>query len=247
MSVATAASGVERRSRDPFRHQIRRVVLLAPPTFRSLRWAGLVAGAVVAVPTAMLMSGGHSSDGPISAMRMAAGAIALGAAFLLDDPTEDLLAHVPTSLLLRRVERIAIALPAIAATWLLADLLVPHSARSPLPFGAMSLELAALVAAALALSATAGRAVPEGMGGVAAAPLLLALVTGAIALPKGHRLFISGPWEEQWHAAHGRWRWVLGAAIVVFVWQSLDPGRPRAWARFRALGALRMRGGPRSP
>jgi hypothetical protein len=155
---------------------------------------------------------------------------ALSLAFLLDDPTEPTTEAVAVPLLYRRALRLALALPPVAVWWALAlGFSARRLPRVPIPVAAVTLEAAALTALALALAAGCARWVPEGTGGVAAAPALLMSAVLAAVLPPPSEMFplVDGP---AWTAAHVRWAIVGVAAVVVFIVASRGPGRQRRWA-----------------
>ncbi|TMK86725.1 MAG: hypothetical protein E6G44_02335 [Actinobacteria bacterium] len=208
---------------------------LLRPTIRAMRWtppltAACLAFVQVFVQTRDVCPPSAPCVGPevrVLALRIAAILLALGTSFILDDPTEDTTAHLPTPLWLRRAVRVGLAAPLLAVTW---ALLVPLAMRSsvdprPFPTGALTLELAALTIWALAVSASSARFVPEGMGGVAAGPILLGLVAAANYLPRRMALFVLDPQDPRWQGAHDLWRLVLFAAIATLLVASRDPGR----------------------
>ncbi len=172
------------------------------------------------------------------ALRIAAILIALGAAFVLDDPTEETTGHFPAPRWLRRAVRVGLVAPVVALTW---ALLIPLALRSsvatdPFPTGALTLELSTLVIAALALSAASARFVPEGMGGVAAGPILLGLVAAAHYLPQRLAVFLLDPQAPRWNAAHDVWKELLLIAIAALAFVSRDPWR-RSLLRLRREAA----------
>ena len=203
----------------------RQAILLAWPSLRTAAW-------VAVLPVGALGLGVLTLDGPVVLeLRLAAVALAAGAAFVLDDPAAETIAASPTPLLFRNLLRAALALPSVAVLWVL--LLLYADAA---PAWALTLELAAMLAATLAIAALAAPLVPDGRGGIAAAPALLVLLgAAALALPDGFTLFAAGPFDVRWDASHERWASILVAAVLAFVYASLDPGR----ARLLALQARR--------
>ena len=163
----------------------------------------------------------------VLALRIAAILIALGSAFVLDDPTEETTGHFPTPRWLRRAVRVGLVAPVVTLAW---ALLVPLAMRSsvdpsPFPTGALTLELATLVIAALAISAASARFVPEAMGGVAAGPILLGLIAAAHYLPERLAVFLLDPQAPRWHVAHDVWRVLLLIAVAALALVSRDPWR----------------------
>jgi hypothetical protein len=225
---------------------------LVRPTARSMRWlpligSGLVGAVIVFLQTRQscaLEGGGSCVDlgTRISMVRMAAVLLAVGAGFVLDDPTEDSTAHLPVSLLLRRAVRIGFVLPLLAAFWVLSMWLAARTLDDPgsFPNGDVMLEAAALAAVALALAAATAPFVPERLGGVAAGPALLGLVVGALFLPSDISIWVQEPALDRWNGAHEAWGWVLLGAVAVLAFASRDPWRPGLrprLARRRGLGS----------
>jgi hypothetical protein len=160
--------------------------------------------------------------------RLAAICVALGAAFLLDDPATRSTPTVPTSRLARNLVRVALAGPAVALWWALALGLAKTTghpaATAHLPVGALTLEAATLLAAALALAAIAQRRSPDGNTGVLAAPALLLIAAVTWYLPHPAALILT-PADPNWTASHGRWAAVLATALVGFWWAGHEPAR----------------------
>ena len=225
---------------------------LVRPVARTIRWAPLAAAIGLAfvqvfVQTRDVCPRSNPCLGPearVLALRIAAILIALGSAFVLDDPTEETTGHFPTPRWLRRAVRVGLVAPVVTLAW---ALLVPLAMRSsvdpdPFPTGALTLELATLVIAALAISAASARFVPEGMGGIAAGPILLGLVAAAHYLPERLAVFLLDPQAPRWHAAHDVWRVVFVVAVAALLFVSRDP-----WRRpLRSFGGS-VRPRPRPP
>jgi hypothetical protein len=208
---------------------------LVRPTARTIRWPPLVAAVIVAfiqvfVQTRDVCPPATPCVGPearVLALRIAAIFLALGTAFVLDDPTEETTGHFPTPRWLRRAVRVGLVAPVVTLAW---ALLVPLAMRSSVdpglfPTGALTLELATLVIGVLAISAASARFVPEGMGGIAAGPILLGLVAAAHYLPERLAVFILDPQAPRWHTAHDVWRVLLLIAIAALLFVSRDPWR----------------------
>ncbi len=192
---------------------------LLRPVARAVRWLPLLAGgvlglAVVAVPVALTsrLTGTQLTD----LVRAAATCVALGTAFLLDDPAARSTPTVPVARLTRNLVRVAVAVPAIALWWAVTLSTTPHLRR-----GALTVEAAALVAAALALAATIARYTGDGTAGVYAAPAVLVLGAVVWFLPRPVALAAT-PDDPHWTVAHHRWAVVLGLAVVAFVWASRE-------------------------
>jgi hypothetical protein len=223
--------------------RLRLVPALLVPTARAVGWGpplaaftvslGLLALAVrpgLALPTGQL----------VLWLRIAMIAAALGWAFLLDDPSEPTTEGVAGSLLLRRALRMSLLLPATAAWWVAVAWRVRAVyPRMPLPFAALTLEAAALLAVAVALAAAGSRLAPERRGGVVAAPVLLALASAAALLPARIALYAL-PGSPGWAGAHHRWAMLLGLALAAFAAASRDPARRRLCSQLRRLTSGRL-------
>lgn len=219
---------------------IRTVPELVRPIARSIRWSPLFiteasAAIIVYLQTrdACTLEGtGGSCIGlgaRISIVRIAAVLIAIGVGFILDDPTEETTAHQPVSLTVRRLTRIAVATPLVLTFWWLSMALAVRTLDDPASFpkGALSVELVAIVAVALALAAVATPFVPERMGGIAAGPALLGFFVGFLLLPPRLTLFVDDPMHERWSGSHEAWWAILGFAALVLLFASRDPWRRR--------------------
>jgi hypothetical protein len=193
-------------------------------TAHAITWRPVAAGAVLGlvillVPEALTarLTGAHLT----TLARIAAICVALGAAFLLDDPAARSTPTVPTPRLARNLVRITLAVPAVALWWTLtlglAKRIGHHAAAAHLPVAALTLEAATLVAAALALAALAQRRTTDGNTGVIAAPAVLLLAAVAWLLPAPAALILR-PTDPHWTASHYRWTVLLAAALVAFLW-----------------------------
>jgi hypothetical protein len=167
-------------------------------------------------------------------LRITAACVALGVAFLLDDPATRSISTAPTSRLIRHAVRAGIALPVAGAGWAAAlavtTLGVKAGVAAAVPRGALTLEAAALVAVAFGLAAGGLRFSTDGSVGAFAAPTLLFLLAVVWFMP--HRVaFILAPTDPQWAPAHHRWAAVLIAAVIMFIWASRESS-PRGSRRF---------------
>src|SRR5439155_3654622 len=189
----------------------------------------LLAGAVAAVLAST------QSRIRLDVLRIDAVILAVAIGFVIDDPAEESLAHVPTSLLVRRALRIALTSPLLAVAWLQAVFLAPTGplSGSPVSGWTLTLELFALVIWCLALAASLARFVPERFGGIAAGPTLLVLVSASFALPSRFALWLT-PDDVGWRSSHHLWQIALVFGVAAFTWFRRDPWR-------RGL----LRGGPR--
>jgi len=186
--------------------------------------AGAALGpAVVLVPEALLK---RITEAQLTSLtRIAAICLALGVAFLLDDPAARSTRTVPTSRLARHGVRVALAGPVAGLWWAL--LLHVAGRRMPVPAAALTLEAATLLAVALAVSAVAQRRSVDGTTSVVAAPGVLLVVAVAWALPQRVELIVR-PADPGWTAAHYRWVVLLGFALAAFVWAGHEPTSGRS-------------------
>jgi hypothetical protein len=183
--------------------QARRLALLVRPTVRSTDWLPPVAGSLLAVAVATLARG----TSPALRLELASVALGIGGSFALDDAAATSLEASPAPLALRNAVRAGCAIPFPAAIWITILLLTPEADRSTL-----TLELAGLLAAALALSALGMRLGVD--GGLLAAPAVLGLVAASSLVH----------WDDFWGVG-------FGAAVVLGIGASRDPAHQRAAAR----------------
>lgn len=193
-------------------------------TAHAIPWRPTAAGAVLGAAILLVpeaLSGRLTATHLTTLARIAALGVALGAAFLLDDPAARSTPTVPTPRLVRNLVRISLAGPVVALWWTLtlglAKTTGHHAAAAHLPVAGLTLEAATLLAAAFALAALAQRRTDDGNTGVIAAPALLLLAAVAWFLPDPAALILP-PTDPQWTAAHYRWTAVLATAIVAFRW-----------------------------
>lgn len=225
----------------------RAIRALVTAEVRAVQWAPMAGGAIAASLVVWLPTRAHTVDRVVVlsslgqrvlALRAGAIVLALGAAFVLDDPAAGTTAHLPVTVLRRRLARLAVALLGWATAW---AGLIGIAMRTPLggqsfPLGPVTLEAAAMVAMVLAAAAVAAPFVPEGLGGIAAGPVLIVTmgIAYAMAVPPWHlAMFVGDPMTPGWGAAHVRWGFLLGASVLMLLWCSRDPWR-RAVPRPRA-------------
>jgi hypothetical protein len=194
------------------RPRARQLLLLVRPTVRSADWRAPVASGALAVVVGALTSG----VSPTLRLEFAAVALALGASSALDDPAADSLAASPAPVALRHAVRAGCALPLPAAIWLLLVLRSHGIDR-----GTLTLELAGLLASALALGAVGARV--GARGGTAAGPALLGLVTAAALSPAS----MSRPLP---------WAMVLAVAGAAGAAASRDPAT-QVWRQYQTRKA----------
>ncbi|OIK05654.1 hypothetical protein BIV23_11840 [Streptomyces monashensis] len=187
---------------------------LVAPVWRTLPWRTL--GAAAAVGLLVVGAGRAVGAGPVETLyglRGAGLALALGVAFLLDDPARHTTAPVPVRRAVRTLLRAALVTPVAGLWWAAVLLLVPGTVRPPA--GDLTLETGTALVLALAGAAVAVRYgdAPEPGRSVAAA-LLGTAVLAPLLLP-GHWALFVPPNDPGWTAAHERWaRLLTGAAAL---------------------------------
>ncbi|AMW11355.1 ABC transporter [Streptomyces qaidamensis] len=199
---------------------------LVLPVHRTVPWGTVgAAGAAGLLLAALARTGETAERLSLSLLRAAILAFAVGLAFLLDDPARHSTAAVPTPRPVRVALRVALAVPAAAAWWTVALLLVPPGVRPPV--GDITLEAGAAFVLAVTGAAAAVRFSEVTRPGLPAASGLLA--TAVLAM-----LFWPGRWalfvpveDERWAAAHDRWGVVLAGAVVLGVVCAVEPVRRR--------------------
>ncbi|MFF6949454.1 ABC transporter [Streptomyces iakyrus] len=199
---------------------------LVLPVHRTVPWGTVGAAGAAGLLLAALTRTGETAEGlSLYLLRAAILAFAVGLAFLLDDPARHTTAAVPTPRPVRVALRVALAVPAGAAWWTVALLLVPPGARPPV--GDLTLEAGAAFVLAVTGAAAAVRFSEATRPGPPVAIGLLA--TAVLAL-----LFWPGRWalfvpveDERWAAAHERWGVVLAGAVVLGAVCAVEPVRRR--------------------
>lgn len=204
---------------------VRQVVALLRPLRSAVRWQpGVAAWVFVAV---LVVVKDEALEDPGSALLIlrAVGVIAvLGAAFVLDDEAAATLEASPSTFAWRRSLRMvtAVALVSVpwAAAWWRTD---AHGTDAP--WAGLTLELAALLALALATAAGVTRWSGTTDPGVATTPVVFVVVLGAFQLPPRFALY--GPPGPGWDAQQARWWVVLAGAALLLLWCARDPASPR--------------------
>lgn len=177
-----------------------------PHLFRAVMWKPVLLGGAVAISLAY-----DGFNGP--EQTLAAGAMAIGCSFALDDPATTTIANSPAPLWWRRTLHLVLVLPLAAVLWLVAlGVAGVPAGGAPSAY----LEVGAMVAVVLAASAAAARQRGDGLGGTAGAPCLMALTAAATLLPPRWALFPVTGHELRW--------WLLVAvASGVLMGASRDP------------------------
>lgn len=159
-----------------------------PHLLRAVMWKPVLFGGTVAIGLAY-----DGFQGP--EQTLAAGAVAIGCSFALDDPATTTVANSPAPLWWRRILHLVLVLPLAAVLWLVA------TGVAGIPAGgtpSAHLEVGAMVAVVLAASAAAARQRGDGLGGTAGAPCLMALLAVAALLPSRWALYPVTGHELRW-------------------------------------------------
>lgn len=202
------------------------------PSARTLPWGELAGAAVLGLVTLVLLRPkGADASPPIGALRIAAVLLAGAAGFCLDDRAEATTASSPITRLSRRGVRLGVGLVSAAALWgLLTAVAVVLTPSHDVPVGALAVEAAGMAAVGLATAALAIPRAPDGLGGVAAGPALLALLLGSHVASVRWTVFTllpMSPEDPTWTGAHLRWAVLVALSLVVVLACSADPARRR--------------------
>jgi UDP-N-acetylmuramyl pentapeptide phosphotransferase/UDP-N-acetylglucosamine-1-phosphate transferase len=205
-----------------------------------MSWRPVIWAAVLAIVYVLKEAPGAYIDYRVLVLRVAALLVCMGAAFVLDDPTEETIGHVPTRLLLRRGVRVALLLPVAAGTWAVLVHFAGDVTRregGPLPVGDLTLEAATILLIALSAACLGARLTSDRLGGIAAAPIVLAIVALAMFLPADQKLILGSASDPRWEDVHEVWRFALVGAALAFLYLNRSSGAYRTASRLRALKA----------
>ena len=204
----------------------------AKASARVLPWGQLAGAAAVGmVFLVLLRPKGADSGPPVGALRMAALLLAAAAGLCLDDRSEPTVAASPTTRMARRAVRLGVGMAPTAAAWaVLVAVAVVLTPSHSLPVAALTLEAAGMAAVGLAMAALAVPWAPDGLGGVASGPALLALLLGSYVASLRWQVFNMlpvAPEDPAWMGAHVRWAMLLALSLVTVLACSVDPARQR--------------------
>lgn len=162
----------------------------------------------------------------VAVLRGVAVLLAAALALAVDEAGAALLDASPTPLRQRLAARLLVC--AAAATPLWAAALAAAAARgATVPVGALTVELAALVAVGLVAPAALRRWARVAQPALVTGPLLLAGLLGAAHLPAGAALLVSTPLDPAWADAHLRWSLLLLGALAGLALAARDPATAR--------------------
>lgn len=175
------------------------------PTARAVGWLPLAAVGLLLVGTSALTA--YADRWPIGMLGIAAGAIAAATVAGLQDPAAGLMSALPTSSVMRRVQRLALLVPAALAVW--AGYLWPAQTVAPPP-GWPFAPFLALLASGLAVAAWAPPT--WGVSAGVALPLLWAAIGRTGGRLDTQLSDVLLPWQ------HHPWL-VITAAVAALVWR----------------------------
>lgn len=198
------------------------------PTVRTIRWGGLLGSIFPAAFIVWHFRNETFPSAPSSAfgLRLAALSLALGLAFVLDDPTEDTLGYTPVSVLTRRAVRVGLTLPPAILFWLAlrayaAGGLAPDARLPAWPF---VIEFLAFAAVALAGAAVTSRLVSDKLGGPGGAGAVVLVAVTVALLPWANGLWTRTPGTRSSDASTLWWWTILGIAAFAWWRSSVTPG-----------------------
>jgi hypothetical protein len=234
MAPAHAAATRRRAARAP---------ALAGHVAGTTPWGPLLAGCItgIGVTVALRISAGFTETPADLSVGVRASFVPViaGLAFLLRDPYRQLRGALPARAWLTPAVRVALAMPALALTGavqlqiaaraLAADQRAASQPAAPLPWVALTAELAAWCALALALAAGFERTRWHDLAGLLAAIVALAVV-GALAVLPLHLLptaitDMTRAQQGQWAAAWRVWAAAGAAGMLTAGWAAGDPWR----------------------
>ena len=207
--------------------------------------AGCVGLAIVAVPAALDTV--LRPDNLATLLRLVALCLAVGVAFVLDDPAKPSTATTPVPAWAAGAIRATAGLLTAAAGWTAAVALTLAGAQEgtgeALPVRDLTLEAAAAAVLAVAFAGLGWARAPRGVSGTVAAPALLVAAAALALLPQRLALLASVEDPAGWAAAHRRFAVLLVAAgAVAVVGLALGALPPRTVrVRRRDISATRER------
>lgn len=223
--------------------RLRQLALLVRPTARVLGWGPPLWAAIPAALYVGTEAPGAFVDYRVQVLRIAAVLLCMGSAFILDDPTEDTIGHVPTPLVLRRGLRVMLLLPFLTVAWaglvLLAGRVATRDSGS-LPVGDLTLEAATLLVIALTAACVGARFTSDRLGGVVGAPILLACVALAMFLPAQYKLLLTSVSDPRWDHVHDLWTFGLIGSGALLLLLNRSPGGSWKLLRFRTTKPARV-------
>ena len=148
--------------------------------------------------------------------------MAISVGFALDDPSYEVVAPSPSSLLRRRGWRVLVIVPPTAVAWMtLVSWLGPmHSEET----WALAAIFAGLLGLSLGVAGVTGRR-SGGRGGPVVAPVILFALILSSAIPMRWRPMPLGDVPGGWSALYIRWWSVAVVGVLILLMSSRDPAR----------------------
>jgi hypothetical protein len=210
----------------------RQLHALAPALVRAVRWQPVLAAGLCSVAVLWWQDDRTAGVGDaVWLLRVVALLLAVALAFGLDDRSRVTLAAVPTPQWWRGGMRLlVVGLPA-ALVWGGALAWVEHRSDGAVPGGALTLEMAALAAVALAVAGGLARWRDQPEPGLLVGPILLG--AGLLIPQLPHQVALAVPPGPDWASAHVRWSVLLAvmAAVLAASWR--DPAARSPFRRSR--------------
>ncbi|MEX2250717.1 MAG: hypothetical protein WD895_01440 [Acidimicrobiia bacterium] len=180
-------------------------------------WAPAIASGLSVILVAVRPGGGFTIPAQMTAILMA---ISVG--FALDDPSYEVVAPSPSSLLRRRGWQVLVIVPPTAVAWMtLVSWLGPTDSEETWALAAM---FAGLLGLSLGVAGVTGR-LSGGRGGPVVAPIILFALILSSALPRKWRPMPMGDVPGGWSALYIRWWSVAVVGILILLMSSRDPAR----------------------
>ncbi len=182
----------------------------------AIRWSPLRIAAVASIAIVVALRNGSAAK----PMEVVSILIASAVGFVFDDSAADLLDASPSSLLRRRLGRVACVIgPAVGLWAALFWLQGPASASEGWALTAM---FAGLLGLSLGIAGTASRRLAPGRGGLAVGPTLLGTLIVSTTFPPRWRPLPMGDIPGGWAAIDLRWTAAATVGSALFLWSSRD-------------------------
>lgn len=193
---------------------------LAPRVLRALHWTPLfvaaVAGPALALLVALLAPGPAGPGGALWMLRATAVLLAAAAGFALADEMADATGATPTPRWLRQWLRTALAVPPLAAGWVLtrAVIVTQWSDGSAVALRDALLEAIVLVGVGLVCAGMAVRWDPDRQGAIVGMGVFAVLWVGSLLVPDAWSPWPS-PLDPRGAAERAAWWWALPLVVTL--------------------------------